>query len=143
CGLTRSGMPSSSPALYLATVAERFLLGTTEYRYSGSLTAKKVKLLKMKTLEEIKQILRQSKPLLQEQYQITQLGIFGSYARGEQTQESDVDVLIDYDQAPTLFKLVELRDYLSSAIGMKVDIVTQNGLKPRIRERVLSEVVYI
>ncbi|MBP5974532.1 nucleotidyltransferase family protein [Brasilonema sp. CT11] len=97
----------------------------------------------MKTLEEIKQILRQSKPLLQEQYQITQLGIFGSYARGEQTQESDVDVLIDYDRAPTLFKLVELRDYLSSAIGMKVDIVTQNGLKPRIRERVLSEVVYI
>jgi uncharacterized protein len=97
----------------------------------------------MKTLEEIKQILRQSKPLLQEQYQITQLGIFGSYARGEQTQESDVDVLIDYDRAPTLFKLVELRDYLSSAIGLKVDIVTQNGLKPRIRERVLSEVVYV
>jgi uncharacterized protein len=97
----------------------------------------------MKTLEEIKQILRQSKPLLQEQYQITQLGIFGSYARGEQTEESDVDVLIDYDRAPTLFKLVELRDYLSSAIGMKVDIVTQNGLKPRIRERVLSEVVYV
>ena len=97
----------------------------------------------MKTLEEIKQILRQNKPLLQEHYRVTQLGIFGSYARGEQTQESDVDVLIDYDRAPTLFKLVELRDYLSSAIGMKVDIVTQNGLKPRIRERVLSEVVYV
>ncbi|MBW4630658.1 MAG: nucleotidyltransferase family protein [Iphinoe sp. HA4291-MV1] len=97
----------------------------------------------MKTLEEIKQILRQSKPLLQEHYQITQLGIFGSYARGEQTEESDVDVLIDYDRAPTLFKLVELRDYLSSAISMKVDIVTQNGLKSRIRERVLSEVVYV
>ncbi|NMF67464.1 nucleotidyltransferase family protein [Brasilonema octagenarum] len=106
----------------------------------------------MKTLEEIKQILRQNKQLLQEHYHITQLGIFGSYARGEQTQESDVDVLIDYDRAPTLFKLVELRDYLSSAIcaersseaiGMKVDIVTQNGLKPRIWERVLSEVVYV
>lgn len=97
----------------------------------------------MKTLEEIKQILRQNKPLLQEHYRVTQLGIFGSYARGEQTQESDVDVLIDYDRAPTLFKLVELRDYLSSAIGMKVDIVTQNGLKSRIRERVLSEVVYV
>jgi hypothetical protein len=56
----------------------------------------------MKTLEEIKQILRQNKQLLQEHYHITQLGIFGSYARGEQTQESDVDVLIDYDRAPTL-----------------------------------------
>ncbi|MEC4815884.1 MAG: nucleotidyltransferase family protein [Scytonema sp. PMC 1069.18] len=97
----------------------------------------------MKTLEELKQILRQSKQLLQEHYRITQLGIFGSYARGEQTEESDVDVLIDYEQAPTLFKLVELRDYLSHVIGMKVDIVTQNGLKPRIRDRVLSEVVYV
>jgi predicted nucleotidyltransferase len=97
----------------------------------------------MKTLAEIQQILRQNKPLLQQHYRITKLGIFGSYARGEQTEQSDVDVLIDYDQAPTLFKLVELRDYLSSAIGIKVDIVTQNGLKRRIRERVLSEVVYI
>jgi hypothetical protein len=97
----------------------------------------------MKTLEEIQQILRQNKSLLQENYQIAQLGIFGSYARGEQTEESDIDVLIDYEQAPTLFKLVELRDYLSNAMGMKVDVVTKNGLKPRIRERVLSEVVYV
>lgn len=97
----------------------------------------------MKTLEEIKQTLRETKPLLQEQYRVTELGIFGSYARGEQTQTSDVDVLIDYDQAPTLFKLVELRDYLTEVIEMKVDVVTKNGLKSRIRERVLSEVVYI
>jgi uncharacterized protein len=97
----------------------------------------------MKTLEEIKQTLRETKPLLQEQYRVTQLGVFGSYARGEQTQTSDVDILIDYDQAPTLFKLVELRDYLAEVVGMKVDVVTKNGLKPRIQERVLSEVVYI
>jgi predicted nucleotidyltransferase len=97
----------------------------------------------MKTLEEIKQTLRETKPLLQEQYRVTELGIFGSYARGEQTETSDVDVLIDYDQAPTLFKLVELRDYLAEVIEMKVDVVTKNGLKPRIRERVLSEVVYV
>ncbi|KYC43011.1 DNA polymerase beta [Scytonema hofmannii PCC 7110] len=97
----------------------------------------------MKTLAEIEQILRQSKPILRENYQITQLGIFGSYVRGEQTENSDVDVLIDYEYAPTLFKLVEVRDYLSNLIGMKVDIVTKNGLKPRIREHVLSEVVYV
>jgi uncharacterized protein len=97
----------------------------------------------MKTLEELKQILSQNKLLLQEHYQVTQLGIFGSYARGEQTPESGVDVLIDYEQAPTLFKLVELRDFLSSLTGLRVDVVTKNGLKPRIRERVLSEVVYL
>ena len=97
----------------------------------------------MKTLEEIKQLLKQSKSLLQENYKVTELGIFGSYVRGEQTEKSDVDVLIDYEKAPTLFKLVELRSYLTELMGMKVDVVTKKGLKPRIRERVLSEVVYL
>ena len=97
----------------------------------------------MKTLEEIKQILKATKPLLQKQYRVTELGVFGSYTQGQQTQTSDVDILIDYEQAPTLFQLVELRDYLAGVMGMKVDVVTKNGLKPRIRERVLSEVVYI
>lgn len=97
----------------------------------------------MKTLEEIKQILRTSKPLLRRQYQVTEVGVFGSYARGEQTETSDVDILIDYEQAPTLFKLVELQDYLVGVVEMKVDLVTKNGLKPRIRDRVLSEVVYV
>lgn len=97
----------------------------------------------MKTLEEIKQLLKQSKSVLQENYRVTELGIFGSYVRGEQTEKSDVDVLIDYEKAPTLFKLVELRSYLNELMGMKVDVVTKKGLKPRIRERVLSEVVYL
>ncbi|HEY9627683.1 MAG TPA: nucleotidyltransferase family protein [Coleofasciculaceae cyanobacterium] len=97
----------------------------------------------MKTFEEVKQRLIQIKPKLQQIYQVTELGIFGSYARQEQTEESDVDVLIDYDQAPTLFKLVELREDLSKVLEMKVDLVTKNGLKPRMRDRILSEVVYL
>ncbi|AFY89206.1 nucleotidyltransferase family protein [Chroococcidiopsis thermalis] len=97
----------------------------------------------MRTLEEIKQLLQQSKSVLQENYRVTELGIFGSYVRGEQNEESDVDVLIDYEKAPTLFKLVELRNYLNELTGMKVDVVTKKGLKPRIRERVLSEVIYL
>lgn len=97
----------------------------------------------MKTLEDIKQILIQNRHLLQEDYHVTELGIFGSYARGEQTDTSDIDVLIDYSDAPTLFKLVELRNYLSQITGTEVDVVTKNGLKPRIRDRVLSEVIYV
>ncbi|MGI0494047.1 nucleotidyltransferase family protein [Alkalinema pantanalense CENA528] len=97
----------------------------------------------MKTLEEIKRILGESKGLLRERYRITQVGVFGSYARGEQTDRSDVDVLVDYEQAPTLFGVVELRDYLSELIGLRVDVVTKNGLKARIRDRVLSEVIYL
>jgi len=97
----------------------------------------------MRTLEEIKQLLQQSKSVLQENYRVTELGIFGSYVRGEQNEASDVDILIDYEKAPTLFKLVELRNYLNELTGMKVDVVTKKGLKPRFRERVLSEVVYL
>jgi predicted nucleotidyltransferase len=69
--------------------------------------------------------------------------VFGSYARGVQTEASDVDILVDYEVAPTFVMLVELRDYLSEVFGLKVDIVTKNGLKPRIRDRVLAEAIYV
>ncbi|MBU6186098.1 MAG: nucleotidyltransferase family protein [Cyanobacteria bacterium REEB444] len=97
----------------------------------------------MKTQAEVLQVLTQQKPLLLETYQLTRLGIFGSYARGEQTDESDIDVLVDYEKAPTLWRLIELRDYLSELFAIKVDVVTRNGLKARIRERVLTEVIYL
>lgn len=97
----------------------------------------------MKTQAEVLQVLTQQKPLLLETYRLTRLGIFGSYARGEQTDESDIDVLVDYEKAPTLWRLIELRDYLSELFAIKVDVVTRNGLKARIRERVLTEVIYL
>jgi predicted nucleotidyltransferase len=97
----------------------------------------------MKTRDEVLKILRDRKSLLLQNYQISGLGLFGSYARGSQTELSDVDVLVDYEKAPSLFKLLELRDYLSELLEMKVDIVTRNGLKPRIRERVLAEVIVL
>ena len=97
----------------------------------------------MKDLEEIKQILRQSKPFLKDNYRITEVGIFGYYAHGKETESSDVDVIVDYQKPPTLIMLVELKEYLSSLIDMKVDVVTKKGLKPRIKEKVLSEVIYV
>ena len=97
----------------------------------------------MKTRDEVLKVLRDRKALLLQSYQISGLGLFGSYARGSQTEASDVDVLVDYEKAPSLFRLLELRDDLSDLLGMKVDIVTRNGLKPRIRERVLTEVIYL
>lgn len=97
----------------------------------------------MKTLEELRQILSPQKKSLCDTYGISNLRIFGSYARGEQTESSDVDILVDYETAPSLLKLIDLRDYLSELLEMKVDIVTKNGLKPRIRERVLAEATYL
>lgn len=97
----------------------------------------------MKNIDELKQILSAQKQSLCDRYQLTTLGIFGSYARGEQTEASDVDILVDYEIAPTFVELVELRDYLSEIFDLKVDVVTKNGLKNRIRDRVLAETIDI
>jgi predicted nucleotidyltransferase len=95
------------------------------------------------SLETLQTLLKQQEGVFRQRYRITEIGIFGSYARGEQTATSDVDVLVDYEQAPPLSKLLELREYLSDLVGVPVDVVTKKGLKPRIREQVLAEVVYV
>jgi predicted nucleotidyltransferase len=97
----------------------------------------------MKTLDDIKQTLKLHLPLIRARYHITELGIFGSYARGEQREDSDLDLLIDYETAPSLLELIHLENYLADELGIKVEVVTKHGMKPRIRERVLPEVVYV
>ena len=96
-----------------------------------------------KTLAEIKQILIAQKQIIQEKYHVSELGIFGSYVRGEYTEDSDVEILIDYDEAPTLIELIELEDYLSDLLDLKVDVVTKNSLKPPTKERILLEAVTV
>ena len=97
----------------------------------------------MKTFEEIKEILSHSKPIVQEKYKVKEMGIFGSYVRGEQNEASDVDVLIEFEQAPSLLKFIELENYLSDTIGVKVDLVMKRALKPRIGKNILAEVIYL
>ena len=97
----------------------------------------------MKNLTEIKQWFVQHKLILQERYHVKELGIFGSYVREEQTETSDVDVLVEFSQTPSLLKFINLENYLSDNLGVKVDLVHKAGLKPRIGERILAEVVYL
>lgn len=99
----------------------------------------------MKSLAEIKQQLEHSKPLIQQKYHVTELGVFGSYVRGEQTQESDIDVLVDFEPGFRfgLLTFCELENYLSDLLELKVDLVMKNGLRPRIGENILREVIYL
>jgi uncharacterized protein len=97
----------------------------------------------MKNLEDIKQWFVLNKSILQERYKVRELGIFGSYVRREQTETSDVDVLVEFSETPSLLKFVNLENYLSDSLGVKVDLVHKSGLKPRIGERILAEVVYL
>jgi len=99
----------------------------------------------MKTLSDIQQILTQIKPQIQEQYHVTELGIFGSYVRGEQTPDSDVDILVSFDPDYRfgLLTYCELEEHLSQTLGTPVDLVMKDGLKPRIGQHILKEVIYL
>lgn len=99
----------------------------------------------MKTLEEIKHILQAQKPYLAERYGVTEVGVFGSYVRGEQLPDSDIDVLIELEEPPRidLFDLVNLAYHLSDLLGVKADVAIKADLRKRIGRRIMSEVVLI
>jgi len=97
----------------------------------------------MKTLAEIQAILQAEKPYLAEKYGVTEIGVFGSYVRGEQNPDSDIDILIELKRPPYigLMGLVNLERYLSDVLGVPVDIALKPSLKKRIGRRILREVV--
>jgi predicted nucleotidyltransferase len=98
----------------------------------------------MKRNEEIKAKLEGLKALLKERYQVETLGFFGSYARGEQRKKSDLDVLIEFSVPNTidLYDFIELEEFISKNLGIKVDLVTKSALKPIIKEQILKETIY-
>ncbi|MEA2003749.1 MAG: nucleotidyltransferase family protein [archaeon] len=71
------------------------------------------------------------------------MGLFGSYARSEQTEESDIDLLVEFAEPMGFVKFIELEDHLSEKLGAKVDLVTPDALKPIIKPYVMKEVVYV
>jgi predicted nucleotidyltransferase len=93
--------------------------------------------------EDISTRLAQLKPKLEQKYPISELGIFGSYARGEQESDSDLDVLVAFDKPVTLFDLVRLENELTEELGIEVDLVTKDSLKPRIETRVRDDLVTV
>jgi hypothetical protein len=86
-------------------------------------------------------ILKGLLPDLQRSFGVRSLGIFGSYIRGQQNRKSDIDILVDFDREPTLFAFIRLENLLSNKLGLKVDLVMKNALRPAIGRHILSEVV--
>lgn len=102
-----------------------------------------VELASVRTHEEIQSELVEMKPSLAERYHVSTLGIFGSYVRVEQTNESDLDILVEFDEPVSLLDLVRLENEITDELGVEVDLVTKESLKPRIRARVSDDVVYV
>ena len=97
----------------------------------------------MRNLEEIKKIMNEHKPILEERFKVNSIGIFGSYVRKSQKEKSDIDVLVGFYETIDLFDFVELEDFLREILSVKVDVVMKETLKPRIKDRILKETVYI
>ena len=97
----------------------------------------------MRTLDEVIAELRRVQPDLRRRYPIRELGIFGSYARGEQIEGSDVDIVVDLGDGVGLFELAGLQQDLSDALGVKVDLVMKEALKRSIGRQILSEAVML
>lgn len=99
----------------------------------------------MKKFEEIKSTLAAHKEELRQKYNVNTIGVFGSYVRGEQKNQSDIDVLVEFEESSNLSLLdfIRLENYLSDVLGIKVDLVEKHTLKARIGKHVLEEVVQV
>ncbi|QOY38719.2 nucleotidyltransferase family protein [Anaerobacillus isosaccharinicus] len=89
----------------------------------------------------IEEQLKASKKDLQALFGVIKIGIFGSYARGEQQETSDIDILIELGK-PIGLEFLDIKYYLEEKLGIPVDLVTKNSLKPQLREMILEEVIY-
>ncbi len=97
----------------------------------------------MSKSEKIIKKLKEIKPQLEKEYGVSELGVFGSYIKNENTHNSDIDILISFKHSTTLFKFCALENFLSDFLKKKVDLVMKKSLKPNIGKQILKEVVYV
>ena len=97
----------------------------------------------MVSFEEKKQILRNTKDFLEKKYGVKSLAVFGSFARGEEKPDSDMDILVEFSRPVGFFAFLDLEQDLTDRLGVKVDLVTKKSLKPKIGKRILDSLVYI
>ena len=99
----------------------------------------------MRSIDQIKKKLEELKPVLKKQFKVKSIGIFGSYVRGEEGKGSDLDILVDFEEKANLSLLdfIRLENYLSERLGVKVDLVEREALKPRIGKHILGELIEI
>ena len=87
--------------------------------------------------------MKENRTVLRDRFKVRKIGIFGSFARGEQEATSDIDILVDFRKPVSLIDFVALERHLSEILGRKVDLVMRSALKPRIGKHILREVRYL
>ena len=98
----------------------------------------------MKKLEEIINLLKLHEREIRERFGVREIGIFGSYVRGDATMKSDIDILVEFKEGfKTLDNYMDLKFYLEDLLEVPVDLVSKTALKPGIKSYILEEVVYV
>lgn len=87
--------------------------------------------------------LEENMGFLETKYKVKEIGVFGSFVHNTQQGKSDLDILVEFKEPPSLLEFIEMEQYLSSLLGVKVDLVMKNSLKKHIGRRILKEVVYL
>jgi len=95
----------------------------------------------MKTFKEIRHTLAGLKDELRQKYKVKEIGIFGSWVSGGHNANSDIDILVEFSEPIGFFAFLDLEEYLSKLLGVKVDLVTKNALKPTIGKHILKEMI--
>jgi uncharacterized protein len=98
----------------------------------------------MTTRDQILSFITQNKNLFRERFHIVRIGLFGSYARGDQKVDSDIDLLVEFEEnTQDLFELkLQLKDFFKDKFEINVDICREKYIKPRIKKTILKETVY-
>lgn len=96
------------------------------------------------TTQEIIAVLKKQLPMLQEKFHVKEIGLFGSFARGEATDKSDIDFLVEIDAPLEIYRETKeaLHDYLKITFGREVDLANPRSLKPHYKDRILKQAVY-
>ncbi len=97
----------------------------------------------MKTFNDIKKTLSSLKNKIHEQYGVSNLEMFGSYVRGEQREDSDVDVLVEFDREVSLLDVSGLQVYLSEQLDAKVDVVLRRSVRKELQNTIFSEAIHV
>lgn len=97
----------------------------------------------MYSTARILEILKDRKPDLQKRYPISELGLFGSYARGDFNEQSDIDILVDFNGQIDGFDYIRLAHELEDAFNYKIDMVSRKGIKPKYLPFVEKNLIHV
>ena len=96
---------------------------------------------KIQTIEEIKAILKEHNEFLEKNYFVKNFLLFGSYAKNQQTPDSDIDLLVNFKQPIDFFEFIDLQDYISGLFNKKIDLGTISSLKEFVKDKILGEAI--